>query len=298
MCEDQSILKCEYCDRQFTSSQGLGKHKTCCKLNPNRKPPSNSHIINLNMSRSKKDGWKCRYCLSVLRTKRDLYDHYAHDHADVFTKHACADNSWKCEYCNSEFKTRRLLYAHHKTCEEKAKLPHDSRGHVISQNVLDGRVKRLDTINKAIESGDLVYTGHPHSEESKRKLSIARHNNIVNGIGSTWINPSIKRSYAEQYFFDFFTKENISFESNKWIGHYCVDFCFDSNVYIEVDGEQHFTDEAIEHDKEREAILLNLGYTCLDRIRWAHFKKLSSEEKHNYIKNLISLLKSKCASCI
>lgn len=192
MSEKNKLLVCEFCNKHFISSQGLGKHITCCKSNPNRKSPSNNHIINFNSSRSKNGGWECKYCLSLLRTKRDLYNHYANDHADVFIRHLCTDHCWKCEYCNSEFETRRLLYEHCKTCEEKFKLPHDSRGRIISQKVLDGRSKRLETVNKAIESGDFVYIGHPHSEESKRKLSIARHNNIVNGVGSTWLNTWIK----------------------------------------------------------------------------------------------------------
>jgi hypothetical protein len=290
MCKHGSILECEFCGKQFTTSQGLGKHKTCCKSNPNRTAPSNKHIINLNLSRSKNGGWECRYCSQVLRTKQALYAHYASYHADTFVSRSNVNHSWQCEYCKSEFSNRKSLYSHYKVCDEKSKLPVDSRGHTISQKVLDGRAKRLDTINKEIESGDLVYVGHPHSEESKRKLSIARHNNIVNGIGSTWVNPSIKRSYAEQYFFDLFTKENISFESNKWIGHYCVDFLF-GHYYLEIDGEQHYTDSGIKHDIEREKILESNGYVLIDRIRWSRFKSLSECDKVKYIDDLVSKIK-------
>ena len=41
--------------------------------------------------------------------------------------------SWICKYCNNEFKTRKLMFEHYKECDEKAKLPKDSLGRVITE---------------------------------------------------------------------------------------------------------------------------------------------------------------------
>lgn len=197
---------------------------------------------------------------------------------------------WECPYCHVVLKSRRNLFNHYKVCSEKLNLPHDSRGRVISQKVIDGHSKRVNTIKDSILSGEYIPKGHPHTDESKRKLSIARKENIKNNIGSRWINPHIKRSYAEQYFYDFFTKEQLHFESNKWIGKYCVDFLF-NKYYIEVDGEQHYTSESIEYDKVRDSYLHELGYTNLCRIRWSLFKKLSKDETSMYLSKLLTCIK-------
>ena len=51
------------------------------------------------------------------------------------------------------------------------------------------------------------------------------------------------------------------------IGPYTVDFvCVALKLVVEVDGEHHFTDEGIRHDKKRDGYLKELGYTVL-RIR-------------------------------
>lgn len=288
MCDE---LKCQYCGKVFHivnngSYGGKAYHEKICKLNPNRVQLDYSSF-NL---KKKEGGWECQTCHAIFSTKRELCDHLS-DNQDHRVDNRRSHTNWQCEYCNSEFKTQRLLYEHYKTCEEKSNLPHDSRGHVISQKVLDGRSKRLDTINKAIESGDLVYIGHPHSEESKRKLSIARHNNIVNGIGSTWTNSSIKRSYAEQYFFDCFTNSGLSFGNNVWVGKYCLDFVVGNN-YFEVDGEQHYTEDGIIKDSLRTEYLKNLGMNLIGRCRWSAFQAMSDNDRFLYVKDVIVKLQS------
>lgn len=191
MCEENKLLVCEFCGRQFISNQGLGKHKTCCKSNSNRKPSSNNHIISLNASRSKKDGWKCKYCLSLMRTKRDLYDHYANAHTDIFvSKHSCIKYDWRCKHCNTEFKSRRRLYEHYKTCEEKAKLPHDSKGRLINSAVGEYKCDFCSFISTS-KSGvachikycinnpnRAIRNSKSHSYETKLKLSIAARKRV------------------------------------------------------------------------------------------------------------------------
>lgn len=90
---------------------------------------------------------------------------------------------------------------------------------------------------------------------------------------------------------DCFENEKLEFESNKWINHYCVDFLFKNKYYFEVDGEQHFTNESIEHDNEREEFLKEKGFFCIGRCRWKTFKSFNDEEKRNYILELVAKIR-------
>lgn len=60
---------------------------------------------------------------------------------------------------------------------------------------------------------------------------------------------------------------------------------------MEIDGEQHYADKKIvEHDKRRCQTLLDLGWKGI-RIRWAHFKRLTEEDKHTTILNIRPMMK-------
>lgn len=202
---------------------------------------------------------------------------------------------WKCKYCNCICKSRRKFFEHNKICSEREKLPKDSLGRIIVPEHHNGLKKYIESIKGKTQKG------HKHTEESKKKISEGRLKALRESRGNHWICPSIKRSYAEQYFYDAFTNAKIEFQNNVWLcQRYCVDFLFD-NYYFEVDGEQHFTEKAIMHDKERETFLLEHGYICIKRCRWSKFKKLSKEDKVKYIDGLVTQLAevthSKCVKC-
>lgn len=192
---------------------------------------------------------------------------------------------WVCKYCGKVIKSRKFLFAHYKECEEKKKLPHNSKGNVI------GYYDRSSVIKKAWEKARIEgrKMSHNQSEETKKKLSEARKRNLENGIGNHWINPSIKRSYAEQYFYNCFENAKVEVENNKWVSHYCLDFLI-GNKYFEVDGEQHYTPEGLQKDKRRKEFLEAKGYILVARCRWKNFVKLSKEEKENYVANIIKEL--------
>lgn len=213
---------------------------------------------------------------------------------------------WECPFCHLVIKSRRALYSHYKVCEVKRQLPHDSLGRVISESNLpkEGYVCEFCGRFSSTKSGFTHHVkhcqqnpnrtsgaSHKHSEETKKKISERRRRNLENGIGNHWICPHINRSYAEQYFYDCFMDASLSFDSNVWIGHYCVDFLF-NNFYFEVDGEQHYTDAGIKHDAERLDFLDSRGYTLLSRCRWSWFKSLSESDKVRYIDDLVSKIKS------
>lgn len=193
---------------------------------------------------------------------------------------------WECKYCKQIFPSRKIYYEHLKTCSERLKLPLDSRGRVIGQYDRSA-VSKKAVEKKIAEEGS--YKGHPHTKETKAKLSEIRRKNLENGKGNHWISPSIRRSFAEQYFYDCFVNAGLEFENNIWVGHYCLDFKVGNN-YFEVDGEQHYTEEGLKKDQRREAFLKTKSLQLVGRCRWSEFKKLSFEEKAKYVKEIILLL--------
>ena len=193
---------------------------------------------------------------------------------------------WECKYCKQIFISRRVYYEHKRTCEERLKLPLDSKGRVIGEfNHSEQQKKALETKRK---NGTL---SHTHTEETKKKLSEIRRKNLENGIGNHWVNPSIKRSYAEQYFFECFENAGLQFENNIWVGHYCLDFKVGNN-YFEVDGEQHYTEEGLKKDQRREEFLKTKNLKLVGRCRWSEFCKMPFTEKEKYVKDIIALLMS------
>lgn len=62
----------------------------------------------------------------------------------------------------------------------------------------------------------------------------------------------------------FFKNLPVTVHRQKVIGKYIVDFyCATNRVIIELDGSQHYEEEGILKDKERDEFLKGLGYTVL-----------------------------------
>ncbi len=77
----------------------------------------------------------------------------------------------------------------------------------------------------------------------------------------------LRRDMTEEekkLWYQFFKKLPVKIHRQKVIGKYIVDFYFATNrVVIEIYGSQHFEDEGIIKDKERDGFLKKLGYTVL-----------------------------------
>ena len=64
--------------------------------------------------------------------------------------------------------------------------------------------------------------------------------------------------------YDFLRSYPIRFQRQKTIGNYIVDFyCHSANLVIELDGSQHYFDEGITNDKERDEFLTKQGLRVL-----------------------------------
>ena len=129
--------------------------------------------------------------------------------------------------------------------------------------------------------------------ERRRKLSEAAKRNLETGktkAGYVMAHSS-KRSYPEKYFEEVF-KDLDSLKKEYFVSGYWLDFAIpEKMIYVEIDGEQHFSDKRIvEHDKKRTEKLDALGWKCLRRVRWSTYQKLSQDEKEKYCKELINEL--------
>ena len=64
--------------------------------------------------------------------------------------------------------------------------------------------------------------------------------------------------------YDFLKKLPVTFNRQKVIGKYVVDFyCASAKLVIELDGSQHYEEQAREKDNERDAYLNSLGIKVL-----------------------------------
>ena len=78
---------------------------------------------------------------------------------------------------------------------------------------------------------------------------------------------SLRKEMTKQekhLWYDFLIDYPVRFQRQKAIDGFIVDFyCHNSKLVIEIDGSQHYTEEAIEYDKQRTAILNNYGLNVL-----------------------------------
>ena len=60
--------------------------------------------------------------------------------------------------------------------------------------------------------------------------------------------------------YDFLSTYPVRFQRQKVIGNFIADFyCHRAKLVIEIDGNQHYTDDGLEYDRERTAVLNDFG---------------------------------------
>ena len=295
MCEE--IFVCEYCGKQCANISGLHFHENRCISNPNKIIANTSNIIAANKARSKGD-WECCLCHNKFNTRNEMTIHKQH----------CRDNL-RCIYCYKEFKNTNSLANHERRCRLNPSvgdnLP-NSPFVKYNQQIRDGKIipwnkgktkETCDSILRSVitrkenlESGkiSLYWNGKHHSDETKEKLSKAQTEYLISSGINRWSNAhSSKRSFAENYFYSILN--SICEEQYVIAGlPYRIDFAnLKNKIAIEIDGEQHYNlDSLSERDCIRDKRLLDHGWRTI-RIRWSHFQRLSDNEKHNFISNLL-----------
>lgn len=207
-----------------------------------------------------------------------------------------------CQYCGKECKNKNSLVQHELRCKKNP-----NKINMDYLTILPNAIghKGANQFTKAKENNQIyqvseetrikcgqTFKGKHHSEKTKQILKEKTNNWLINNpekIG--WIiNHSSKQSYPEKYFEELFIQENIPLKYHKHVGRYELDFYNEDLMkYVEIDGEQHYQQYMIEHDKERTEYLKQKGWKGI-RIRWSEYKKMTNKEKENKIKEIICFL--------
>ena len=180
--------------------------------------------------------------------------------------------TWKCDRCNLIFETRAQLFEHNHQVHPIEKGSSWNKG--LTKETDERVAKYCQTTRDRLDAGIIQPSmkGKHLSEEHKNKTSASmkkffkEHPDRVPYV----LNHSSKESYPEKYFKAAFLAENFPvFIQDKYVNGYFLDFAFDKlKLYIEVDGEQHYTDKKIvQHDLVRTANLNKTEWKCICRIR-------------------------------
>ena len=151
----------------------------------------------------------------------------------------------------------------------------------------DPRVKKNgETISAKIKAGEIQksFEGKHHTKEWCKSHS-EKMKKRFKGISIFATARENRKSYPEEYFEKIFSTA----ERNYHVDRYFLDFAYpDKKFYVEVDGEQHYTEDGVKHDKLRTEILESLGWICIERIRWKEYIKLDSEERIRYVNSILT----------
>lgn len=205
--------------------------------------------------------WKCKVCGETFSTRKELQAHNKETkHPKLIpTNNGNIFGDFKCQYCGRPSTTKNGLTLHEKHCEQNP-----------------NRIIRI---------------GHPVSQKIREQISAKQKENYADGK-SRWHIDRSQTPYSEQYFINWLNENNIKFEHNYHVSRFYLDFSFpESKKYFEVNGEQHYQKDIngknyILRDEEREQVLKESGWDCIETIRWSEFQKLTTEEKQNYLNGL------------
>lgn len=216
--------------------------------------------------------------------------------------------------CAAQFNNK--LRKHSKETKEK-----------IRQSIIDYQLKNPDVFKKFIESGQqsnlnraknhelaLKYLQHNKqkicpvcgkefiaksystkycskecmhkSDEYRNNLRQKQLDRVKQGIHSGWQSRNII-SYPEKFWIKVLKNNNISFEREKHVGKYFLDFVISINnklIDLEIDGKQHKYQDRQISDQIRDQFLSESGYIVY-RITW---NEINSNEGKNIMKNKIN----------
>lgn len=106
---------------------------------------------------------------------------------------------------------------------------------------------------------------------------------VANGTHNGWNSRKII-SYPEQFFMNVLNNNNISYQHNKLVGKYFIDFAItEKMIALEIDGKQHQYEDRKKSDALKDKYLTNCGWTVY-RIPW---KSINNDTGKKYIKEKI-----------
>lgn len=167
----------------------------------------------------------------------------------------------------------------------------NNSGHTVWNKGLtketDDRVKKQGQTYSEKHQGETApWFGKKHTTETKAKISATQTKNYK-GISRYATVREQRQSYAEDYFDTIF----VNAQKQYHVDRFFLDYAWpETKCYIEVDGEQHYTNEGLAHDEVRTKILQEAGWKLVKRIRWSEYQKLNDEEKKKFLNEVFTNL--------
>ena len=169
----------------------------------------------------------------------------------------------------------------------------------IRLNVLGGHIKKHGKTKEDVISefgNEILFIS---KVDFKRKSDVSRNTQnrlIAEGKHHGWKSRNTK-SYAEKFWKEVLDNNNIPYQAEyvlkksdlgiDSLNNFFLDFLLPGNIDLEIDGKQHNYENRKEHDKERDAILSQHGYTIY-RIQWINPNTPSNKLKvQNQIKEFL-----------
>ncbi len=189
-----------------------------------------------------------------------------------------------CEFCGKEWEKKHSYVSHVNACKLNPNRKFKNQW-VKAKEAGSQYVLKEETRQKFRESA----SKQRHSEETKKKISETRKAYLDKNPDKVpyLLNHSSKVSYPEEYFIECL-KEFPDIQFQYPVSRYKLDFASPARkLYLEIDGEQHYVSKKmVKHDEARTFTLEQMGWKGL-RIRWAHFQKLSENEKKEEVKKIV-----------
>ncbi len=190
-----------------------------------------------------------------------------------------------CQFCSRELGRPSSLALHEKSCSANPNRVPGTNQFTGGNGIVSEETRRkISEANKRRP---------PPSAETKAKISRSRiqylrdHPDKVPYVLNHY---SKGESYPEQYWRNVLTNAGVSFEQEKRLSIYRLDFAI-GFTNLEIDGEQHYVDPRIvESNRRRDAELTARGWKVI-RIRWSTYQKLSSVERRHYVQEILDKIK-------
>ena len=138
-------------------------------------------------------------------------------------------------------------------------------------------------VSKTCKSGYCRLCIHtsPEYTEKMRRIQLEK---VANGTHKGWKSRNIT-SYAERFFEQVLSNNHITYNREKKVGKYFLDFVI-GQIDLEIDGKQHEYPKRRESDAERDRFLRSEGYFVY-RIKW---NEINSEDGKIMMRDKIDLL--------
>ena len=198
----------------------------------------------------------------------------------------------ECRYCGSERKNKNSKTQHERLCSNNPERAEPTRGMLGKKGA--NQFTKNENYTVSPETREKLSESNRKRKltpETRAKISEARRAFLAanpDKVPYLLNHKSKGPSYPEKYFREFLEAHGVTFEEQKPVLAYRLDFAISkSKVDLEIDGDQHHLDPRIAtHDILRTQRLSGEGWRTV-RVRWSAFQKLSKLEKDFYLKNLL-----------